>query len=250
MKTIKWRSTDNRLDEAVTSGLEIAFVSPDGKQAHQFCHCRDFLHDAVRSAVIGAPCDIYSFHYNPKSNPKIGVDKVRLIVGNSEDHKLREKIPACLDLIHQFEDKLGIKNTVVQECEAPPRKYRLGGVWYFKGHRRWIVSPVVLSVYTLLIRTGMGHRIGDSIEKFFSRITVDEKTSYCAADFGNVSAGLDGIKRILKEGDRTIFSRSTRKNYPRKIEIEDFHEYFGIVGFTRGDADPKLHVVEEEEYEW
>lgn len=230
-KKVEWLASRGSLHEAVTTGLEFAFLSSSGKQACRWCHCRDFLHDVVRASITGKACNIFSFVYDPKKNPKIATNRVRLLVANSQDRNLTTRIPACLDFVHQIEDKLEIKNTVVTECDSPPAKYRAGGVWYFRGHKRWIVAPPMLSLYTLLIRVGMGHVMGEDFRLTINQISLG-KSAYCRDDSDNLEGANSGIKRILRSGDLRIFPQDIKYNYPSKVDIDTFHDTFGIVGFS------------------
>lgn len=243
MKSMKWFKAKHGLAEAVSTGIEFAFASPDGKQSCQFCHCKDFLHDAVRCAFTGKPDPIYSFDYDPTKNPPIGFDKIRILVVNCEDRDLRAKIPACLDFLHQFEDRLKMENTTAEECQAPPAKYKTGGAWLFEGSERWIAVPVMVSLYTLLIRVGMGHDLGKPFMETIEKIEAGTKTPYCSADSSRIRGGKKGIMHILNRGDLTVFpSREIKDNYP-SVPIHTFHNYFGIVGFTSGSCNSQTQWV-------
>ena len=44
LKKINWYTSNKRLNQAITSGLEYALVNPDGTQITPFAFCKDYLH--------------------------------------------------------------------------------------------------------------------------------------------------------------------------------------------------------------
>lgn len=247
-KTIGWYGSFGGLNEAVTSGLEYAFVSKDGQQCHKFVHCKDFLHDAVRSSVLGQDAnfnnaEIYNFRYDPKVDPPLHTDKTRMVIANSNDSEFYEKIPNCLDFLHQIETQLKIAKTCMTRCAKPPSRYKRGGVWHLVGSRRWITSPPMLSLYALFLRVGMGHKISESFHSTINNIVDGSQKAYMIGDKGRLKGGKIGIDRLFAVGDRKVFPRNIVSNYPN-VDISIFHNYFGIVGFSSGSTDnhcPKWH---------
>ena len=161
---IDWKpvSASARILQIYSKGLEYALVSSDYKQCHPFVWCKDFLHDVIHATINNKWIEIYKFRFDPGKDPLPCMDKIRLLLTNSKDRKFAEKIPAVLDFINQIEDRLKIKKTFVRQCWMPPEQYRKAGVFMFEGSRRWIQSPPMLSLYSLLLRLGFCHQIGTS----------------------------------------------------------------------------------------
>jgi hypothetical protein len=221
------------LVQGIRGGLEFCFASPDNKQCSPFAYCKDYLQDALQAHLTKTKKSKFGFTYDPKVHAEVCISKCKLLVANSSDPKFRNKIPICLDFIHQIEDVLKIKKTVARECLKPARKYANGRVWLFQGSNRWIKSPPMISMYTLLIRVGFNHEIGKIYYQTIDEIISQKKTSYQTADRHRLQGARDGIKRILRIGDRKIFHRKIEDNYPKHIKISTMHGVMGIVGFSK-----------------
>lgn len=232
-KKINWYPENPVLQQALSAGLEYAFVSKNSKQCCPFVLCKDFLQDAVYNQIYRTKRKIWGFCYNPKIHDPIDTEKIRLVLANSQDCDFREKIPQVLNFINQVEDHLKISKTRVRECSKPALKYRRGGVFYFEGSKRWLSSPVMLSLYTLLLRIGFVHKNGESFEKTMEKVSSGDVFPYQEEDGCKLHDALAGIKKILSVGDRKIFHSEIKKNYPR-VRISILHNDMGIVGFSKG----------------
>lgn len=235
---IEWLEIDMSPGEGVRDGLEFALVSPDYRQSCIFVHCKDFLQDAVMAQVVNERKGIYSFYYDPIQHPPVSLDKTRLLLTNSMDQDFRDRIPHSLDFLHQIERELKILKTKCWEVPKPqvPLQYRRCGVFLLEGSRRWLYSPVMISLYTLLIRVGMSHAKGTHYRITIDKIIKEELTPYQRADKNRLDAGIAGIDRILRRGDRAIFYRQIEKNYPNHVTTSDMHNRMGIVGFSQGNS--------------
>ena len=116
----------------------------------------------VFAKIYDKPISNYNFKYDPKEKPKPYLEKIRLLTTNSSNNKFSKKITNSLDFINQLEDILGIKKSILRECNNPPEEYTKSGIWFFEGHKRWINSPPMLSLYSLFIRIGCNHKKGNS----------------------------------------------------------------------------------------
>lgn len=236
-KKIAWFNESASLQQALSAGLEYAFVSKENKQCCPWVLCKDFLQDAVYNQLYRTKRKIWGFCFNPRIHEPIDVEKTRILLANSQDPDFRNKIPQCLDFIHQIENRLRISKTRVRECSKPALKYRQGGVWYFEGNKRWLSSPVMLSLYTLLLRVGFVHTIGESFEKTIEKVCSREIYPYQKEDDIKLRNARKGIKKILECGDKKIFHPEIKKNYPR-VGISILHNDLGIVGFSQGYTKP------------
>jgi hypothetical protein len=247
-KKVEWFKKHQILSQAISSGLEYAFVSADYKQCCPFVLCKDFLHDAVYNAIHNTKKSIYQFHYSPKDgHAAIDLTKMRIILANSCDRQLREKIPHCLDFIHQIERVLRMSLTTARECVDPPPKYAPGGVWLFESSRRWLAAPPMVSLYTLLARVGFSHTQGENFQSTIDKILSYSIQPYQYEDKHRLSGSKNGIDYILKHGDRRVFHSDLKMNYPR-IRISVLHNDCGIMGFARGSTKkivPNWHRFEE-----
>lgn len=232
-KKIQWFKESQRLSQALGSGLEYAFVSADYKQCCPFVWCKDFLHDAVYNAIYNTKKSIYGYHCSPKEGqPPIDLNKMRVLLANSGDRKMRDKIPACVEFMHQIETALKMSLSTVRECTNPPYHYAVGGVWLFESSKRWLLAPPMVSLYTLLVRVGFSHIRGTPFLTTINKIIDYSVKPYQYEDRDRLVKSKDGILYILKHGDRRIFFSEIKKNYPR-VKIGCLHNDLGIVGFSK-----------------
>ena len=231
-KRVEWYTKEVDLCQALSSGLEFAFVSKNKVQCCPFVLCKDFLQDAIYNQLYGTKKEIYEFCYNPAVDAPIGLDKIRLLLANSRDPKFKTKIPICLDFINQIEKKLHIAKTTVKECAKPPKQYKRGGVFWFEGSNRWLRSPVMLSLYTLLLRVGFCHQIGDDPLVTINNVAAGKVKSYQEGDRKKLNDSLAGILNIMKHKDLKIFHNDMKKNYPKTVCISIMHNNMGIAGYS------------------
>lgn len=232
-KKIEWYKKRCTASQVYTGGLQYALVSPGEKQCSPFVYCKDFLQDAVQAYLLNMRRNIYRFVYDPKEHEPVDLRATRILLGNSSDCYMSEKIPGCLDFINQFEEKLKIRKSQVFECLNPPKRYQNSGVWLFESSRRWIKSPPMLSLYTLLLRLGFVHTLGNDFTQTMKGVRVGKILAYQEQDRSQLKYAQKGIDRILKFGDRRIFHRNIAQNYPRRVSISVMHNNCGIVGFAQ-----------------
>lgn len=232
-KTIKWKPATNaqKILQIYIKGVEYAFVSSDYRQCHDFVWCKDFLHDVIFSCVNNRAFEIYKFRYNPKKDPNLCLDKLRLLVANSKDKSFKNNIKNCIDFLNQVEKRLGIKKTIFFECKDPPRGYETG-VFLLQGSKRWIYSPPMISLYSLLIRIGLLHDLNDRYLTTLEKIKIGALKPYQKFDKKWLLEAQGAMEKIFSIGDRKIFSKDIRKNYPKEMLMDTVHNRLGIMGFA------------------
>jgi hypothetical protein len=202
--------------QSISKGLQFAFLTDSNDQCDPFVFCRDLLQGYVKTAIHREKSKIYT--------PCLTRTRL-LVTDNSFD--IESRIPGCLDFIHQIENELKIRPTKTIKCK------KIGfSVFAFEASRRWIKSPPMLSMYTLLIRVGMSHTKGCFWRETVESIVCGKKSPYVAQDKNRLKYGVDGIYKILKHGDRNIFHRQIELNYPKKEKLGTIHSFLGIVGFS------------------
>lgn len=227
---IKWLEKNNYLSQVYSSGLEFCFIN-DGKQVCQFVTCKDFLQDAIMAFVQKTKIQIYGFSYDSANDIPIYLKKTTLAIANSSDKEFRDKIPSILNLLNQIEKKLRLNPTIITEVSNPKDKYKSGGVFVLESSPRWQLSPPMLSFYTLAIRAGASHTVGEDFQSTFEKLSKGEIKSYQRDDGSLLGSAKKGIDKILKNGYAKIFYKDLEKNYPN-IPTNTMHNYGGIVGFT------------------
>jgi len=228
---IGWLSYKNGLSQVYNSGLEYSFVSKDNKQCCPFVYCKDFLQDALMAVHHQCPVNIYGFEYIAQSCEPICSEKTRIAITNAKDSKFSEKIPAMLHFLRQVERKLKLIRTTSLRVNNPPSKYAKCGVFLLEGSSRWMLSPPMISMYSLLIRIGFVHTIGDSYEKTIENVAKGTVNPYQSNDKVQIEKAKSGIEKILKYGYAKLFWKDIVKNYP-KVNTSSMHNYFGIMAFS------------------
>lgn len=231
-KQIKWYEKDSQLNESIKTGLELAFVSPDYRQSTPFFRCKDYLQDAVFNSVNNLNKRKYGFLYDPTIDPALSFDKTRLLVTNSQDFEMESKIENSMDFIHQLEKELKLQPTKIFKCLEPPNKYLRSEIWLYAGSSRWMKSPPMISLYGLMIRVSMNHTAGKSFWQTIIQIIEKKLLPQQAIDQFRLQQAIDGIRKIIRIGDRRLFFQNIRDNYPSNLTISEIHDKLGIVSFS------------------
>lgn len=233
---IEWWKKNCSLCEGVSSGIELAFCSEDKKQCHDFVHCKDYLQDAIQATVLKTTKSVYGFTFNPKFNPPVCLTKTYMLIGNFQDANFAEKLPGLIDFLHQIEKKLGLIRTTVQACQDPPKQHLKSGTWLLTSSKRWMHAPPMISLYNLLIRVGMNHKVGTDYMATIDGVLAGSIPAYQSADKYYLSSAKKGIDTIMSKGIRKVFLPKISQNFPSKIAIGSMHSSSGIVAFSNGSA--------------
>jgi hypothetical protein len=233
-KKIKWKplSDVQKALQVYTKGVEYALVSDDNWQCHSFVWCKDFLHDVVYSSINKKPFEVYRFRYNPLKEPNPSIKKLKILVTNAKDKNLETKLPDCLDFIHQIEKFLKIKPTIIKKCSNPPFGYEKSGVFLFVAHKRWINSPPMLSLYSLFIRIGLSHEIGENFLNTLEKIKLEVIKPYQKYDKKWILEIQNALNKIFKYSDKKIFFKNIKENYPDNLSMDTVHNRLGIIGYS------------------
>lgn len=233
-KNIKWCEKELKLREGVKTGIEMSFLSPDDIQCSPFFHCKDYLQDTILSYIHSSPKEIFGFSYDPAIDPPLSLSETKILIANSKDYFLSSKILPCLEFVNQFEKEAKIPKTRIFHCKNPPNKYIRCGIWLFKGNSRWMISPPMISLYSLLIRAGLNHTSGDNYWDTIDSIIDGDKIPMQSMDKFRLQESKIGIKRIIELGDKNIFYKDIKDNYPINLKLKDVHNKLGIVAFSKG----------------
>lgn len=231
---IKWFSRKKGgLNQIYSKGIEFALVSKNKEQCHPFIICKDWLQDAIWANLWGKTAAIYGFEHNPSLDPKVDFDNTNIVILNKQDTKLGEKIPLILDFLNQFNDKLGMSKTeafVVNNVEeiSYPEAYLL------VGDKNWEIAPPMISLYSLLIRAGACHVLGQTWIQTLESIINGSVKAYQSHDQSYLSQSIIKIKRIMEIGYEIIFYKDIKQNYPEDINMSALHNSSGIVSLARG----------------
>lgn len=242
-RKVLWHPKTLTINQIPSEGLEYAFLSEDYQQIHQLVWCKDFMQDAIFGYINQREVQIYGFKYDPKTMLPLYMDATRIMLVNWKDVRFGSKICNRLrPFLHAIEDQLKIPRTVFERCSNPPPRYRKSGVYIVNGDKRWMHSPPMISLYTLLLRVGMMHMPGRKPFETLQRIGEGRtKPYYNKDDKRFVKNAQKGLDAILCHGDRKLFHRRIQKNYPAKAGGINFslylmHDCCGIVGYSSGST--------------
>ena len=269
-RQVKWHPKNRRLIQIPKKGIEYAFVSEDYQQIHQLVWCKDFMQDAIYGQVNQKPVSIYGFKYDPALDPPLYMKKTRIMVANWHDANFGLKICNCLEFLNEVESHLKMSRTTINKCSGVPVVYKKSGVWLLEGSKRWMKSPPMMSLYTLLIRIGLVHQSGDNFKKTIRLIKsgaikpynwkkdkvndLSGKVTHYDNDRDFLRIGNRAISKILKHGDRKLFFRDIQNNYPKKNKrgysfcTHHLHECCGLVGFSKKETElefPHWHRLDK-----
>lgn len=245
-KNIVWHPKIFSISQVPKEGMEYALVSANYEQIHQLIWCKDFLQDCLYSYLNKKHIEVYGFKYNPKKDFPVYLQKTRIIVANWQDQEFKSKLlNNCLPFLHQIEEKLKMKKTEIFQCSKVPPLYRKSGIWLIEGSRRWMRSPPMLSMYSLLIRIGMMHNPKNTYRKTIEGISKGKIPPYYdqqSRDKGVLHRAIAGIDEIIKYGDAQIFHRNLKSNYSdeklkkqgKELCVYTIHDQGGIVAFSEG----------------
>jgi len=253
MLITKYKDSTNLIEEYQQTGIYFAFISApkDGyKQCHQLVKCRDFLHDAVRCSIPNneiSKCKIYNFEYINKVNPSIDLNKMRLMVTYKDTkdnflniNNMSIEMLYALKLIHHYEKMMGIKIKTRQKQFN--HKDFINPIWTFTGNSIWVRSPVLISLYTFLIRLGnkkINFNNDDELQKAYKQLIkndenkddyiVDKDIHYLKTIYSKLNIFLKNYKNLLFINNKfdTLFLDS-------KIDIQSFHNNSGILSLING----------------
>ena len=230
---VKWHKKDAKLSQMYSSGVEYAFVSKDYEMIHQLVYCKDYLQDAIAALLTGEVSDIYGFVYDPEKCIPIYLKRTRLVVTNRTDQYFSEKIPHMQDFLNQVESKLKMLKTQVAKVSDPYKTYKKAGVFLLNGSPRWMISPPMISLYTLLIRVGLSHVKGKDFMQ-----TIDDITTYSVPvaqddDIYQMKKAKKALGWILEKTDKKLFYKNQVNNY-KGVDTSTMHDYSGIGSYADG----------------
>jgi hypothetical protein len=250
---VEWHpKTLKGISQIPKDGMEFAYVSEDYKQVHQLVWCKDFMQDATFGFLNNSRFEIYGFEYDPKKDPSICTNKTRIMICNWRDQEFEQKLlKNCQEFLHGLESQMKMRKTTFQKCINPPPIYRRSGVFVLEGSSRWMSAPPMISLYTLMIRIGMVHPLGQSSSETLSQINQEELKPYNwkpdeegkygkvhhENDSDHLQGGWSGLETILKHGDRRIFHKSINENYSEEVGIFRIHDDCGLNGFSSGSTE-------------
>ncbi len=250
MEVSKWfAGSMPKIAQTVWTGLQYSFLSEKGEQLSPFVFCKEFMMDTVWGEVNERSIFTYGFEYDYEKSPKVCLTETRFLLRNWEDQNFIENVNNCMRFLNQLEKQLKFNpSKAVQVTNAPKYFYRENvPVMFVSGDPKWMLSPPLLSLYTMLLRVGMTYEKG-SAWLFMRKLMSGKIRSYGKEDAWRLTNIYDAIKELVKT-KAEIFGTAVagpwmmKKNWPTtreggdgKVVAYDIHENAGIMSFANGKA--------------
>lgn len=230
---IKWiEKARSGINQVYSSGMEYCLVSPKMEQCHNFVYCKDFLQDVIHGFLNNRKASIYSFRYDPESNPPVDMNNTNICIANAKDDKFLERATNSIEFVNFFCKKLHIKFSELFLVEKPHHYYKKDCCLFVKGSKIWMNSPPLISLYSLLLRVGMAHKAGTDPIETIKGIVNKTIEPYQRKDPYQIKDSIAIINKLIQHGYRKFFYIDSIKNYPADMSINDMHNNCGISSFS------------------
>jgi hypothetical protein len=259
-REVIWFKNSSNLNEIYQSfDMKFSFANVDGSgklvQCHEWVKCRDYLHDAVRTQLTGVESRVYGFTFSTSKNPELCLSRTMMLVTNKsiEDPKdFRRKLNKGLKLLHHYENMMGESLSKVCKVAGDTEKgYK--HVWLVTSSKFWLTTPYLVSLFTLLLRCGMGDfdlRKHKKVEKALKAAAQNSKLGnndnvYLSQIADKIGTVMEKYGELCKPMDNG-FSKVYYDNHM----IDTFHNRSGILSVcTCNSAFPEINTVLREQFE-
>jgi len=235
MKEVKveWMLKKKSISQVYSSGVESAFLTEKFEMIHQLVYCKDFMQDAIAGFLQNKSMSIYGFSYSPKTCLPIYWKKTRLLFTDCTDRAMPNRIAGSKDFLNQVEKRLKMVRTQIYKVSDPPKQYSKSGAWVYDASPRWMISPPMISLYTLLMRVSLVHKQGDDFMKTVEGVSAGKIPSLQTEDQYQMKSAQKALGWILEKGDKKLFFKNAIDNYKDK-PVSMMHNDLGIVSYATG----------------
>ena len=233
-KEIKWHEKNASLCQAVSGIAEFVMLSDEWEQVTPFMFCKDYMQDAIWARIHKTKASIWGFSHDGSNGIQPSSKSFKLGVVNANDEKFKEKWPNLIEFINQIDEKMGFRKTIFYEAEKIPKPAYKKGVLIIDADKRWMHSPTLVSMFTLLIRLGFTHSLGSDYKELLNEVVSEKKPSYCNVDASRLKYAIKGINFIINSGFDKVFCDLIEDNYPKSCTTLNMHNNSGIVAFSSG----------------
>ncbi len=229
---------DEGMAQIYSSGMEYAFVGPDGKQCHAFAFCKDFLQDAVWSMLNKSKAAIYGFSYTFDKNPALDMENTRLSVRFKGQKGFKEMCIKSLSFMHALEPAFGMGQSSLLyggKNKDKDGKDTEDDVWVFAGDKKWMYSPPLISLYSLFLRVGLTFE-GGSWEEHLKKTEFVGKN-----DRGYLNSAMPAIAFLNGKKMDEVFAADWPSNYPADANVSYMHNSSGIACLGNGNINTSVN---------
>ena len=237
MNVDKWYDKYHHILEVAKSGIQYSCISIENQQCFPFVHDSEFVVDATAATIYSKPIKIYGFEYSPFINPPVCLDNCRILLRDLYDKKFIEHIHATKNFLNLLEMKMKcdsyskiqvVKNTPIWRSE----------VVLLTSPAKWMLSPPMLSLYTLMISIGLNYNDEDTVWGHCQKIR--DKKIFINNSYNQTSLKMawKTIMDIIESGGSCYFKPEMKENWPNYEKTTDLHNKSGIVPLATGIAKP------------
>lgn len=240
---VNWFKSVNNLAEMYQSvNMKFSFASKkDGvfTQCHKWVKCRDFLHDAVRTALTGDKSIIYGFSFEKGVNPDVDLAGMTMLVsqkGLKKEDDLLPSLHKSLKIINYYETIAKQPLSKLTKVEGDKTsKYK--HVWVVEGPKIWMTTPYLVSMFTFLLRLGckeVEFTDGKTLKEVLKEASTgknekDNDANYLTSVWDKLEILIANHSEIVDE-EKDGYS----KLYFQGTIIGSFHDKSGIVSTCNG----------------
>jgi hypothetical protein len=236
--TIEWYKTPYRLSEIQQqTGFKFAFLAPKGEsfaQATPWVICRDFLQDAVATTINGKPTSIYGFNYNKDKDVPLDLSRIRILVSKvnlvkKDADTFAIKMERSLKLLNHYEKMAKVTKSKMVKYEDDKNI-----VWVFTGSGFWMKSPVLVSMYTFLIRLGDKEITFETNEELVAEYQRLSKLTIPDNDLGYLKECGNKMHLVIQNYKKLLLPDKAKVDpifLDEKISTSTIHNSGGIFSF-------------------
>ena len=206
---------DNYSPESVSFSWIAIDENGDRVQCHPTSGCREYTTGYLRSGLLGWKLPMSFCNTNVTGSPALDPEKFRLLVtvngvdgGNGIGRVTKHKnaLFFAKKILNFYENKHGIDLTKVSTVKVVYKEKELTS-WLFTGSTEWMNSPVMFSIYTLIMRAA--HEGDKHMGEVPDNITDEYVTEFWKR-FRQKSTSANA-KRMFDEGVRMDAILANRK---------------------------------------
>jgi len=235
---VKWFESKNKLAEIYQSiNMKFSFATRKDNmfiQCHEWVKCRDFLHDAVRTALTGTKSNIYGFKFEKGINPDLDLNNTIMLV--SQKNLKVEKIflanlTKSLSIINYYETLHKEKLSKLTKVEGN-KEANYEHIWVIEGPKFWMTTPYLISLFTFFLRLGaknIGFKTEKDLKEKLNKIVEDKNDNDNDANYLRYIWDKLNILAINYPKLVAKNKNSYSNLYFKSSSISDFHNRSGIV---------------------
>lgn len=202
-----------------------SFLSEDNKMVGPLVDCKGYLHNRLHCFINNDPpkANGYEQYKWLPEHGKVSLESTRLLVVRKaqSQEKFDKEIKLALGVLHSLEKALGLIRTKAYPVEGIPKEYGYGCL--LVGSKRWMLSPVMLDLYVVLIRQAREYEYGATYQTLSPQSVPGRVASF-----------------LVKNKYAIVFGKELKPNWPKGADQHVMHE-MGITNFSQSWSSIKTY---------